>query len=80
MSRTGIHIPSWIRIQKGKIENKLNYNRKMQQIVINSFNGCKFVNICNINLVKLNPDPHGEKQLDPDPQKMTADPQPWSHT
>ena len=23
------------------------------------------------------PDPHWEKQLDPDPQKMNADPQPW---
>ena len=25
----------------------------MQQIGINSFNGCKFVNICNINLGEL---------------------------
>ena len=24
------------------------------------------------------PDPHSEKLLDPDPQKMKADPQPWS--
>ena len=25
----------------------------------------------------LDPDPHWEEQLDPDPQKMNADPQPW---
>ena len=25
----------------------------------------------------LDPDPHSEKLLDPDPQKMNADPQPW---
>ena len=28
------------------------------------------------NFVKLDPDPHSEKLLDPVPQKMNADPQP----
>ena len=28
------------------------------------------------NIIKLDPDPHWEEQLDPDPQKMNADPQP----
>ena len=27
----------------------------------------------------LDPDLHSEKLLDPDPQKMNADPQPWFH-
>ena len=29
-------------------------------------------------LLKLNPDLHLEKQIDPDLQKMHADPQPWA--
>ena len=29
-------------------------------------------------LLKLNPDLHLEKQMDPDLQKMKADPQPWA--
>ena len=31
------------------------------------------------SFVKLDPDPnlHWEKQLDPDPQKINVDPQPW---
>ena len=36
---------------------------------------------CSSNLVQLDvdldPDPHSEKLLDPDPNKMNADPQPW---
>ena len=27
----------------------------------------------------LDPDPHSEKLLDPDQQKMNADPQPWKY-
>ena len=27
----------------------------------------------------LDPDPHSEKLLDPDPNKVNADPQPWLH-
>ena len=30
-----------------------------------------------IFFLKLDPDPHSEKLLDTDPQKMNADPQPW---
>ena len=26
---------------------------------------------------QMNPDPYLENQLDPDPQKMNAEPQPW---
>ena len=33
--------------------------------------------ICYTFFKQLNPDPHSEKLLDPDPQKMNVDPQPW---
>ena len=35
-----------------------------------------FMSLFFTKFVKLDPDPHSEKLLDPDPQKMNADPQP----
>ena len=35
-----------------------------------------FIRLIVTNFLKLDPDPHSKKLLDPDPQKMNADPKP----
>ena len=39
--------------------------------------GSKTLVYLTLQILKLDPDPQGEKQLDPEPQKKIADPQAW---
>ena len=75
--RIRLPFPFWIRIQKGKFEEEKNtYNARKLVILLHQalqITKCNFLT----KLLKLDPDPHLKKQLDPDPQKKHVDPQPW---
>ena len=62
--------------------NSIVYNFRAIFFVYFNTSWCNLLHILlgwiRISIFKLlDPDPHWEEQLDPDPQKMNADPQPW---